>query len=84
MSFLEPKTTETIREIAAKYGSGTRLLLIPFGFPFENMEVVYDLDVESRTLAESLGLTVRRVPTIGLRMGFRSMILRSFFKKDVI
>ena len=72
--WLEPKTTEMIREIAAKYGPGTRLLLIPFGFPFENMEVVYDLDVESRTLAESLGLKVHRVPTVGLRPEFRAMV----------
>ena len=80
--WLEPKTTEMIREIAAKYGPRTRLLLIPFGFPFENMEVVYDLDVESRTLAESLGLTVHRVPTIGLRPEFRSMVFRFFQERS--
>lgn len=80
--WLEPKTAEVIREIAAQYGPGTRVLLIPFGFPFENMEVVYDLDVESRTLAESLGLTVHRVPTIGLRPEFRSMVFRFFQERS--
>lgn len=80
--WLEPKTTETIQEIAAHYGPGTRLLLIPFGFPFENMEVVYDLDVESRTLAESLGLTVHRVPTIGLMPEFRTMVFRFFQERS--
>ncbi len=80
--WLEPKTTEMIREIAAQYGPGTRLLLIPFGFPFENMEVVYDLDVESRTLAESLGLTVHRVPTIGLMAEFCTMVFRFFQERS--
>ena len=78
--WLEPKTAEVIREIAAQYGPGTRVLLIPFGFPFENMEVVYDLDVESRTLAESLGLKVHRVPTIGLRPEFRAMVFSQIRK----
>lgn len=72
--WLEPKTAEVIREIAAQYGPRTRVLLIPFGFPFENMEVVYDLDVESRTLAESLALKVHRVPTISLQPEFRAMV----------
>ena len=80
--WLEPKTTEMIREIAAKYGSRTRLLLIPFGFPFENMEVVYDLDVESRTLAESLRLEFLRVPTIGLMPEFRTMVFRFFQERS--
>ena len=80
--WLEPKTSEMIREIAAKYGPGTRVLLIPFGFPFENMEVVYDLDVEARTLAESLGLTVHRVPTIGWRPEFRAMFFRFFQERS--
>ena len=80
--WLEPKTTVTIQEIAAKYGPGTRLLLIPFGFPFENMEVVYDLDVEAWTLAKSLGLKVYRVPTVGLRPEFRAMVLRFFHERS--
>jgi len=76
--WLEPKTTDVAREIVAKFGTGTRVLLIPFGFPFENMEVAYDLDTESQNLAESLGLTVLRVPTIGLREEFREMIQKYF------
>ena len=79
--WLEPKTSEMIREIAAKYGPGTRLLLIPFGFPFENMEVVYDLDVESRTLSTSLGLIFHRVPTIDLMPYFRTMVFRYLQEK---
>ena len=80
--WLEPKTTETIQEIAAHYGPETRLLLIPFGFPFENMEVAYDLDTEARTFAESLRLEFLRVPTIGLMPEFRTMVFRFFQERS--
>lgn len=72
--WLEPSTLDVIQKITAPGTSRPPLLLIPLGFPFENMEVVYDLDVEARGSAESLGFPVLRVPTVGLRAEIRVML----------
>ncbi len=82
--WLEPSTLDVIQDpiiqdpiIQDHRVPGTAqppLLLIPLGFPFENMEVAYDLDVEARELAESLGFPVFRVPTVGLRPEIRVML----------
>ncbi|MBE6427621.1 MAG: hypothetical protein E7028_03390 [Planctomycetaceae bacterium] len=50
------------------------VLLIPLGFPFSNMEVAYDLEVEGRNLAKELGLFPISVPTIEKEAEFIEMI----------
>lgn len=47
----------------------TDVALAPFGFLAEHVETLYDLDVEAKDLAESLGLKLFRVPAIGLADG---------------
>jgi ferrochelatase len=47
----------------------TDVALAPFGFLAEHVETLYDLDVEAKELAESLGLSLLRVPAIGLAEG---------------
>ncbi len=59
--WLEPDILETIKASAA---SGKKAaLVIPMGFLSDNAEVLYDLDIEAKKLAEDLGLEFYRVPT---------------------
>ena len=52
--WLGPSTESRLREAAA--ASASRVLVVPVGFVVDNMEVVYDLDIEARRVAESLGV----------------------------
>lgn len=47
----------------------TDVAIAPFGFLAEHVETLYDLDVEAKDLAESFGLSLMRVPAIGLAEG---------------
>ncbi len=61
--WLEPDVEEVIREAA---GRGVRdVVLVPIGFLCDHMEVLYDLDVEARELAEGLGVHLLRAGTVG-------------------
>ena len=57
-------TLASLREQGA-----TEVALSPFGFLAEHVETLYDLDVEAKSIAESLGLKLTRVPAIGLADG---------------
>lgn len=52
----------------------TDVVLAPIGFISDHMEVVYDLDVEARTLCKRLGLNMVRAATVGTHPRFVSMI----------
>jgi ferrochelatase len=39
-------------------------VIIPIGFVCDHVEVLYDLDVEARALAQSLGVTLYRAATV--------------------
>jgi ferrochelatase len=70
--WLGPDVGEHLRELARE---GTReVVLSPVGFVSDHMEVVYDLDVEARAIADELGLDVVRAPTAGTHPAFVSMI----------
>lgn len=59
----------------ARAGRTRDVILMPIGFVCENMEVIYDLDVEVAALCEQLGLGLARVPTIGCHPRFVEMIV---------
>ena len=61
-----------IEEILTKhYKKGIRnVVLVPFGFACENLETLYDLDVEIKEFANELGISILRVPTIGEKTEF--------------
>lgn len=66
--WLEPDVNDHLRELAA---SGVRaVVLVPFGFVADHMEVVYDLDEEAMQTAAQLGLHAVRVPTVRTEPGF--------------
>lgn len=62
-----------------------QVALAPFGFLGEHVETLYDLDVEAKGRAESLGLSLIRVPAIGLAEGLintLSKLARDAFNAD--
>lgn len=71
--WLEPDVRQRIRELHAS-ATVTDVVLMPIGFLSENMEVVYDLDVEVATLCEELGLNLLRAAVVGNHPRLVSMI----------
>ncbi len=61
--WLEPSTDSAIRELAAR--GIKKLVVIPVSFVSEHSETLYELDVQYKELAESLGIeSFIRVPTL--------------------
>lgn len=60
-AWLEPDINDHLRDLAA---SGVRRVIVaPFGFISDHMEVVFDLDTEAAATAQELGLDYRRAAT---------------------
>jgi ferrochelatase len=60
--WLGPGLREELERLAA---SGVRRVVVaPVGFFAEHIETLYDLDIEARALAASLGLDFERVPAV--------------------
>jgi ferrochelatase len=60
--WLEPDVNDALRALAA---AGTRdVVVVPVGFVCDHVEVLYDLDVEARAMASSLGLGFARAGTV--------------------
>ena len=59
--WLGPDITERIDE--AKAAGASTVLVASFGFVFDHLEVLYDLDIVIRQFAEGRGVRYRRVPT---------------------
>ncbi|HXV60252.1 MAG TPA: ferrochelatase [Vicinamibacteria bacterium] len=70
--WLSPDVLEAIDRLAAE---GIReLVLSPIGFVSDHMEVVYDLDIQARRRAASLGVSLLRAGTAGAHPCFVRMI----------
>jgi ferrochelatase len=60
--WLGPDLLDVLRELAA---SGVREVVVcPAGFVADHLEVLYDIDVEARELAASLGVDLHRTPSL--------------------
>ena len=61
----EPWLGPDILEALAAFHSsgGARAVVAPVGFVCDHLEVLFDVDVECRELAEELGLELRRIPS---------------------
>ncbi|MGA2034088.1 MAG: ferrochelatase [Thermoguttaceae bacterium] len=71
--WLEPEIRGVLRQLAA--GPDARdVVIAPVGFVNEQIEVLYDLDVEVAGLGDELGLNVHRSMTIGCHPRFVRMI----------
>ena len=56
--WLEPDIGHVIRKLAAE--GHTSLVVAPLGFVCDHVEVLYDLDIEAKRIAESLGIQLIR------------------------
>jgi protoporphyrin/coproporphyrin ferrochelatase len=52
----------------------TNVVVAPIGFVSDHMEVVYDLDVEARCVADEIGIRMVRARTAGTHPDFVRMI----------
>jgi ferrochelatase len=71
--WLEPDVLDHLRQVKAR-GLARAVVLAPIGFISDHMEVLYDLDVEARQLADSISLPVVRAKTVGVHPKFVGMI----------
>jgi ferrochelatase len=60
--WLGPPIEEVVPELAR--AGHRRLLACPIGFVADHVEVLYDLDVEARALAEAAGADLRRTESL--------------------
>ena len=63
--WLEPDVSAFLRNYKRDNPSLASVVVVPIGFFFENMETIYDLDVETRETCEALGVEYRRAPCVG-------------------
>ena len=70
--WLGPDVTDHLRTL---HREGVRNVVVaPIGFVSDHMEVVYDLDVEARKVADELGMKMVRAATAGTHPAFVKMI----------
>lgn len=70
--WLEPDILDVLNERAQ---AGTRhVILAPVGFVSDHLEVLFDLDHEAKELAEALGMSFVRLPSVGVDPLFIAMI----------
>lgn len=67
--WLEPDINDQIEEDAESYAG---VVVMPFGFISDHMEVIWDLDTEAKETAEEHGLAFHRAPTTGVHPAFVS------------
>ncbi len=72
-AWLEPDIGDDLREMVAA-GAVRDVVIVPLGFLAENIEVVYDLDVEVRDLCDELGINMVRAAVVGSHPRFVQMV----------
>ncbi len=71
--WLEPDLGSRLVELHRDHDL-TDVAIVPIGFLMDNMEIVYDLDIEVAGLCDELGIRMVRAGTIGTHPRFVSMI----------
>jgi ferrochelatase len=70
--WLEPDIGAVVREEAAR---GTReLIVVPLGFVCDHVEVLYDLDIEAKQIADAAGIGFTRVAAVNDHPSFIRML----------
>ncbi|MDB4934521.1 MAG: Ferrochelatase, protoheme ferro-lyase [Labilithrix sp.] len=62
MAWLGPDLRSRLEVLAAR--GRKEVVVAPIGFLADHVEILYDLDIEARTWAEELGITLRRAPSL--------------------
>jgi ferrochelatase len=71
--WLEPDILDYLRRVKAE-NLASAVVLAPISFISDHMEVLYDLDVESRQVCDALALPMTRAKTVGVHPKFVGMI----------
>lgn len=66
--WLEPDIGDHMTALRADDTRG--VVVVPIGFVSDHMEVIHDLDVEAREVADDLGLSMARAGTVGTHPDF--------------
>jgi ferrochelatase len=70
--WLGPDVCDYLKTLPA--AGGMNVVIAPIGFVSDHMEIIYDLDVEARRVAEEIGLKMVRAKTAGTHPTFVRMI----------
>lgn len=70
--WLEPDVCDYIR--AAADNGTTHVVILPIGFICDHMEVMYDIEIEARQVAQECGVVLERAACAGTHPAFISMI----------
>lgn len=70
--WLEPDINDRLRDLSA--GGVSAVVVVPYGFVSDHMEVKYDLDNEAQETAQELGIDMVRAGTPGTHPAFVSMV----------
>jgi ferrochelatase len=66
--WLEPDVKDVLRDLGA---SGVKhVVAVPIGFVCDNIEVLYDLDIDAMATARQVGITLLRAKTVNDDQGF--------------
>jgi ferrochelatase len=71
-SWLEPDIGAAVKNLAAE--GAAEIVVAPIGFVSDHVELLYDLDIEARGIAESLGLRFLRAKSLNDSPTFISMM----------
>jgi len=71
-AWLEPRIEDMLVELA--HSGCSQAVVVPIGFVCDHMEVVLDLDVDAKKIADEHGLTMIRAGTVGSHPSFVAMI----------
>ncbi len=68
VKWLSPSTPEMLEELA---GAGCRqVLMVPISFVSDHVETLYEIDIQYRELAESLGMELKRTRSLNVQPAF--------------
>ena len=71
-AWLEPDVGDVVKSLAKE---GARHVVVsPLGFVCDHVEVLYDLDVEARGIAEAHGVALHRAPAVNAHPEFIAML----------
>lgn len=77
--WLEPGVLDVIRRLDIK--KFKRVLCVPLGFLCDNVEVIYDLDIEAKQCCEKQGLQYFRASTVSDHPKFIKMMAQQILEK---
>jgi ferrochelatase len=70
--WLGPEITDVVRSLAADGEEHT--VIVPIGFVCDHVEILYDLDIEARAVAEGHGMVIHRAQAVNDHPEFIAML----------